>query len=100
MLYTVHFDVRFPGQINHMVYHCMAQTASEAKASVRNHWSRLCLGSDKGRARNLCAKRSDVQDIPALRVTGWEGTVYSGAYVVGHVFCTGYTNAWGRRARA
>lgn len=96
-IYTVFFDVKTPGRINKMVFHCMANNAGEAKEAARDHWSRLYLGSNKGRARNLSAKRSDVQDVSALRVIGWEGTVYHADYVVGRSFCTGSINAWGKK---
>lgn len=100
MIYFVTYDVRIPGQVNHMVYHCLAKNANEAKEAARKHWASLYLGSHKGRARNLYAKRSNVQDVSALRLTGWEGTVYRGDYVMGRVFCIGSTRTWGRRTRA
>lgn len=100
MLYTVLFDVRTPGRINHMIYHCLAKNANEAKQSAREYWYSLYLGSNKGRARNLYAKKTEQQDTAALRVTGWEGTIYTGTYVLGRVFCTGSTNTWKKEARA
>ena len=96
-IYAVTFDVQIPGRTNKMIFHCMANNAAEAKAAARDNWSRLYLGSHKGRARNLYAKRSDVQDVSALRVTGWEGTTYRADYVMGRPFCTGSVNTWKRR---
>ena len=91
MIYFVPFDIQQACRINEMIFHCEAKNAQEAKETAKKYWS--SLHGIKGHQFHLYAKRSNIQDAKYLRVRGWEGTEYSGEYVMNHVFCT-ESRAW------
>lgn len=88
MIYVVVFDVRNGWQMNEMVFHCFAKNAVEAKEKAKKFWTNL--NGMTGKPIHLHAVKSRIQDVKYLLIRGWEGTKYSGDYVMNHVFCTGY----------
>jgi hypothetical protein len=88
MIYFVTFETHIACKINDMIFHCEAKNANEAKEICKKFWH--SLHGIKGHQFHLYAKKSNIQDAKYLRVRGWEGTEYTGEYVMNHVFCTDF----------
>ena len=88
MIYFVTFEIHENCQIKDYIFHCEAKNAKEAKETARKFWS--SLRGIKGYQFHLYGKKSNIQDISLLRVRGWNGTEYSGEYVMNHAFCTNF----------